>query len=567
MAAQRSNGEQGGKRRAFSRRRFLSGAAVGAGIAVADLGSLTDLAYGATNSITLENSSAGADDWDLTWVDDSIEGFAVPYSSNVGETVRFKIRTGSTNYRISIYRVGWYAGKGARLIATINPSVALPQSQPDPVVDTVTGLVHCDNWAVSASWTIPATATSGVYVANFEPLDSTSVGNRCMFVVRKDGNTSDVLVQTSDSTYQAYNTWGGYSLYRGPAYYGRATKVSYHRPVEPAELENDFFYGELPLVRWLERNGYDVSYTSCVDTDRRPAELTKHKVFISSGHDEYWSGGMRANVEAARDAGVNLIFMTGNEVFWRTRWEAASDGTPYGTLVCYKETLENAKVDPSPEWTGTWRDPRFCPPGNGGGVPENSLTGTLFRAINPLDDDDFAIEVPAQFAPLRCWRNTAVAALAPGQVKVLSPATLGYEWDSDVDNGHRPAGLVRMSETTQVAAQVLQDFGGTYIEAPLTHAMAMYRAPSGALVWSTGTVQWAWGLDEYHRNRPDSRGADRREHAATDAERPGRHGCPGGVAPDGTGLAPPSRPTRSRRSRRSVRRRPARWCRSAPRSW
>ena len=149
-----------------------------------------------------------------------------------------------------------------------------------------------------------------------------------MFVVRKDGTTSDILVQTSDSTYQAYNTWGGYSLYRGPAYYGRAIKVSYHRPVEPAELENDFFYGEFPLVRWLERNGYDVSYTSCIDTDRRPAELTKHKVFISSGHDEYWSGGMRANVEAARDAGVNLVFMTGNEVFWRTRWEAASDGTP-----------------------------------------------------------------------------------------------------------------------------------------------------------------------------------------------------------------------------------------------
>ena len=96
--------------------------------------------------------------------------------------------------------------------------------------------------------------------------------------------------------------------------------------------------------------------------------MTKHKVFISSGHDEYWSGGMRANVEAARDAGVNLVFMTGNEVFWRTRWEAASDGTPNGTLVCYKESLENAKIDPSPEWTGTWRDPRFCPPGTGGAL-------------------------------------------------------------------------------------------------------------------------------------------------------------------------------------------------------
>src|SRR5690606_36270576 len=186
-------------------------------------------------------------------------------------------------------------------------------AQPEPFVDTETGLVDCGNWSTSATWSVPADAVSGVYVANLERLD-TGARNRVLFVVRNDGRTSDVLVQTSDTTFQAYNVWGGYSLYRGTAYWGRATKVSYNRPYTPDEVENDFFYGEYPLVRWLERNGYDVTYCACVDTDRRPAELLRHKVFVSSGHDEYWSGAQRAHVEAARDAGVHLIFMTGNEV-------------------------------------------------------------------------------------------------------------------------------------------------------------------------------------------------------------------------------------------------------------
>ena len=134
------------------------------------------------------------------------------------------------------------------------------------------------------------------------------------------------------------------------------------------------------MVRYLESNGYNVSYSTGIDTDRRGAELLEHKVFLSVGHDEYWSGPQRANVEAARDAGVNLAFFSGNEVFWKTRWENSIDGsgTPYRTLVSYKETHANAKIDPLPNtWTGTWRDPRFSPPADGG-RPENALTGTMF---------------------------------------------------------------------------------------------------------------------------------------------------------------------------------------------
>src|SRR6185295_3871716 len=102
--------------------------------------------------------------------------------------------------------------------------------------------------------------------------------------------------------------------------------------------------------------------------------------FMSSGHDEYWSGTQRANVEAARAAGVHLAFISGNEVFWKTRWENSIDasGTPHRTLVSYKDTLANQKIDPLPNvWTGTWRDARFSPPADGG-RPENGLTGTIF---------------------------------------------------------------------------------------------------------------------------------------------------------------------------------------------
>ena len=129
------------------------------------------------------------------------------------------------------------------------------------------------------------------------------------------------------------------------------------------------------MVRWLERNGYDVSYFTDVDSDRNGAEILEHQAFLSVGHDEYWSAGQRDNVEAARDAGVNLAFFSGNEIYWKTRWEpSTADGgsTQYRTLVCYKEgdaqgrralrLLGNFSCDPDPDtWTGLWRQNQAGP--------------------------------------------------------------------------------------------------------------------------------------------------------------------------------------------------------------
>ena len=109
------------------------------------------------------------------------------------------------------------------------------------------------------------------------------------------------------------------------------------------------FNAEYPMVRWLEANGYDVSYFTGVDTERNAALIRNHKVWMSNGHDEYWSAGQRASVQAARDAGVHLAFFSGNTMFWKTRWENSIDGsnTPFRTLVCYKETHANAVIDPA----------------------------------------------------------------------------------------------------------------------------------------------------------------------------------------------------------------------------
>ncbi|HVN11848.1 MAG TPA: N,N-dimethylformamidase beta subunit family domain-containing protein, partial [Kineosporiaceae bacterium] len=465
--------------------------------------------------IACENTQAGdpTSDWQINGSgDQSIQGFATSMSVQPGDTVQFKINTPAKSYHFDILRLGYYQGNGARKLASgLKPSATLPQTQPAcQNGPTGTGLIDCGSWAVSASWTVPSTAVSGVYLAHVVR-DDTGGSSHIVFVVRNDASHSDVLFQTSDETWQAYNTYGGNSLYSctvncpsgSPAAYKGASKVSYNRPFHSADDDSGgrswVMYAEYDMIRFLESNGYDVSYTSGIDvgTSTGGSLLNNHKIFMSTGHDEYWSGTQRANVEAARDKGLNLAFFSGNEVFWKTRLEPSIDGTGTAnrTLVCYKETHYDGVVDPQdpPTWTGTWEDPRFSPPADGG-RPQNALTGQLFVVNSGTTD----IKVPSQYSKLRFWRNTAVASLPSGQTQTLAPGagTLGYEWDTEPDNGFRPAGLFDLSSTTTTSAEVFTDYGSsTKSPGTATHRMSLYRAPSGALVFGAGTVQWAWGLD------------------------------------------------------------------------
>jgi hypothetical protein len=332
-----------------------------------------------SNAIVAENTLTGnpATEWDLSGPGaTNIQGFATDISVNRGQTVNFKISTDSNNYRIDIYRMGYYGGLGGRKVASSVPApgistvsiLRMPSPQPSPSTDPTIGLVDAGNWSISASWAVPATAVSGVYIAHLVRQDATSGANHIPFIVRDDGVQHDIVFQTSDTTWHAYNGWGGYSLYGGGATAssdGRAYKVSYNRPIATRDGvgtyagPQDFIFGvEIAAIHWLEANGYDVCYIAGVDTDRygsgASSQLLNKKVFLSVGHDEYWSGpssplspnqpntgGQRANVEAARAAGVNLAFWSGNEVFWKTRYEAStvtpprwqSDGLPDAGLL------------------------------------------------------------------------------------------------------------------------------------------------------------------------------------------------------------------------------------------
>ncbi|MFF2271652.1 DUF4082 domain-containing protein [Agromyces sp. NPDC058136] len=452
------------------------------------------------NPIVCENALPGTDPsvWDIDGAgDSSIQGFATDISVTVGNRIDFKIDTTARNYTIDIYRTGWYQGLGARKITSVTPSATLPQRQPQCITDVKTELVDCGNWGVSASWNVPATAVSGVYLAHLTRTD-TGGQSHIMFVVRNPASTAKILFQTSDTTWQAYNSYGGSDFYTGGAN-GRAYKISYNRPIVTRDgiTRRDFYFSsEFAMVRFLERNGYDTTYASGVDTDRYGAELLDHKIFLSVGHDEYWSGAQRANVQKARDAGVNIQFLGGNDIYWRTRYEKSADpsATPYRTLVSYKETWSYQKIDPSPEWTGTWRDPEYAPASAGGNSPENSLIGTMYM----VNHDDLAVTVSAAEGKNRLWRNTSLASLPANGSAALAPHTVGYESNEDVDNGRRPPGLIRLSTTVGDVPEYLEDFGNTVSPGRTEHHLTLYRAASGALVFSAGTVQWAWGLDATH---------------------------------------------------------------------
>lgn len=491
-----------------------------------------------------------------------IEGFTTDFSVDAGTQIDFKINVSDnpgSDYQVEIFRLGYYDGDGGRMVESwTNQSATV---QPDATFNTTTGTADAGNWSVTDSWNIPVDAVSGVYLARVQRLDAngdpvTGAVNQIPFVVRDDDRPADIVLQTSDTTWQAYNGWIGNNGEIGANFYGdasntinnpdipgaggsgvdRAYAVSYNRPLitrgidgqqgGPAAGAQDYLFGaDYAAISWLEQNGYDVAYISGVDTDRLGADyLKKYEAFISVGHDEYWSGDQRYNVEEARDAGVNLLFWSGNEVYWKTRWETSTvDGQEYRTLVCYKETwahLDPAaqpsdyfNLDPENIWTGTWRDDRFIGNPLAGdaadrpalsGQPdlfktaENALTGQLF---GPDGTGEFggALDVPEEYATLRFWRDTDVA--GSGAVD-MAAGILGYEWNTSPTDEYRPDGLIHLSETTIPWSGILVDQGNTVQPGIATHNLSLYRADSGALVFGAGTVFWTWALSNLHDGEP-----------------------------------------------------------------
>ncbi len=459
----------------------------------------------APNPIVCENALPGTpmDQWYSEYAYGNIQGFANQISYQAGDTVNFKVSS-PVSYQIDIYRLGYYNGDGARLMPT-SPTQTFPaKTQPSCVTQSSTQLVDCGNWSATASWTIPSDAVSGVYIANLGQTNNDGQMS-VVFVVRNDASHSDILVQTDDETWAAYNQWTGASLYQGngPAPDGRAYAASYNRPLNTGG-DNGIFGSEYPMIQWLERNGYNVSYASGLDVATNAAMLLNHKIFMSSGHDEYWTGQQVNNVMAARKAGVNLAFFSGQEAFWETRFAPSIDGsnTPNRTLICYKTTKTELSppdgvADPSGQWTGSFEDPAGAS-STGDPGPENQLTGTMWLANGYRSD---SMTVPASYAQLPIWAHTSVASLGSGQVKTFPAGTLGYEWNQDTLNATRPSGEIDLSSTTVniTNGTYVEDYGNTFGNGTGTQSLIMYRDPtSGALVFDTATVQWSWGLATVH---------------------------------------------------------------------
>lgn len=318
------------------------------------------------NPIQIENARPGTTDWLLTQVtrhDDEIyelgwhrrrgvEAYASHTSIKAGERLDVYVSTyPPSRYAVNIYRMGYYGGAGARLMRSLGPFHGTEELTPK---DGPRNLIEC-NWKVGFSVEIPRDWLSGVYLGKLstipEPdgqyLDRDMTAESYFIFVVRDDRKADLLFQTSDMTWLAYNRWPQWrSLYDlGTDPWGANNRkvgydVSFNKPYAlywngyPAGFHpltngsGDFLMTELPLVFWLEQEGYDVSYISNVDTHTDGQGLLRGRVFLSVGHDEYWTQQMFDNVVKARDAGVSLAFLSGNAISGVVELLPGADGRP-----------------------------------------------------------------------------------------------------------------------------------------------------------------------------------------------------------------------------------------------
>ena len=423
------------------------------------------------NPIAAENQLPGSRAWEIRPARGrAIEGYASEVSVAPGDTVRLHVSTRRpTSYRIAIYRIGWYGGRGGRRIGCIPGCAAdrLGSAQPVPTPDRKTGLLQL-SWPVTDQFQVGANWASGYYLANLTLTRGRAAGRGSWvpFIVRaaNAATASTIIVQAAVNTWQAYNRWGGRSLYWNHTGVGD-DHVSFDRPYDQqgrplmagryANLPQAW---EFPLVRFLERYGYDVSYTTDVDTDAIPSELLRHKLVMSAGHDEYWTTTMRTAFEKARDAGINLAFVGANTAYWQMRYENGGR-----TIVEYR----TGDRDPEPSTalkTVRFRD--LIP-----ARPECQLLGVQSLAIG---SGDYTAIAAGHTPPDPWFAGTGFTASS------TLPGLVGYEYDTLVDGCVTPAPTVLFHYSAR-----------NNPNADSVRAIA----PSGARIFAAGSIRFATGLD------------------------------------------------------------------------
>jgi hypothetical protein len=444
---------------------------------LACLAGLAPGAVAAPTPVQAENARPGTPGWmrpdaPRGTVDDqyagrvaSIDGYTSQVSVAPGETLRLHVAAAAgTAYRVEVLRLGWYAGAGARRLAC-TPTCSVgraPVAQPaPPPPNPVSGVVRA-GWAVTDTLPVTAAWTSGYYVAALVVTAGPGAGDARLvpFVVRApDGGRSRVLVQVPVNTWQAYNGWGGRSLYDNKSLGGRrANRVSFDRPYWSNQF--DLFDHELQTVRYLEREGYDVAYTTDVDVDRDPSQLLDHRAVLVNGHDEYWTGTQRDAMEDARAGRVNLAFVGANIGYWQVRYE-----DDRRTVVGYKDGTDPVR-DPA-QRTIRFRDL---------GRPECALLGVQY------EDSWSTAEIDRRYAPDPAGLGHPWFAGTGFTAADTLPRTVGYEWDRITPGCPTPP-LTRLF-TWDGAGEGL----------PGADAVT-YAWPSGGTVFSAGSMRFAYGLD------------------------------------------------------------------------
>lgn len=450
----------------------MLGSAVAALIAAAALGS------NATNPIQAENANGGVSpsDWLPPFTPPaSVAGYASEVSVRPGEDVHLHVSTNDGyRYRVEVYRLGWYGGQGARLLTCI-PSCGGDEPgrmQGRGEIDPVTNVLRAD-WPVTDVVTTGTDWVSGYYIALLRITDGSSddIGARgyVPFIVRQPGpQRSRILVEVPVNTWQAYNPWGGRSLYPfNSADLFPALRVSFDRPL--AYTAQGPFDWEINMVRWLEHEGYDVSYQTDVDTDADPGSLLQHRLVLVIGHDEYWTKAMRDAFAVARASGTNLAFTGSNAAYWQVRYE---DGRR--TIVGYKEAAPDPIADPALR-TIKFRDL---------GRPECGLMGVMFLRLREHESGpvDYTVTNAAAADP---W--FAGSGFAPGD-KVQD--VVGNEWDS-LPDAPPPAACMKPGLKVLFHADVQ----------PANADAVKYTAQSGARVFAGGAQQLSWSLDPFNTNQ------------------------------------------------------------------
>ena len=268
--------------------------------------------------VSAENSKMGNDNWEEPSNSDKsgTSGWFDETSVACGATVGLHLSGNDRPVTVKIFRMGYYQGSYARLVYSKNIGKVSRASAP-AIARDATHLTST-NWATSVTIKIDSSYPTGIYMARF---DDGGKAGYAPLVVRNDSPTPGLLIVAGDLTWQAYNTWGGYSLYHGPkgdSSPGRA--VSFNRPYDK-EGKSNFTIYDAGILQTAESLGLEVNYTDDVYLSSNPSSILGHNAVAYDGHTEYWSANMLSAATEARDTGVNLLFFGANSAYWKTRLE------------------------------------------------------------------------------------------------------------------------------------------------------------------------------------------------------------------------------------------------------